>query len=142
MQQSPASEPPRYTVRVVMTADARTGRSQFCPVVESGREGGAMSTATTERDADAARLDEVERRATAIYEERLKAGLEREHLGAYVAVHPDSGEHAVGRTSADAMRAMRARQPQGLLFIRVIGPPTEGESKRAARLAAAELGRR
>ncbi len=84
-------------------------------------------------------LSDVARRSLALYEKHLKETLEREHLGKVVAIHPDSGDYVVADESPEAMQALRARQPEGLVFIQRIGPPTAGDRRKAARIAAAQF---
>jgi hypothetical protein len=86
-------------------------------------------------------LDEVTRRGSRIYEDQLKADLEREFLGQVVAIHPDSGEHEVAAREEEALRKLRVRQPDGLLFVRRIGPPTPSDLRLAARLAGQRRGK-
>lgn len=85
-----------------------------------------------------AQLDEVERHGAALYE-RLRVTLERDHLGATVALHPDSGDYVVAEESPDAMQAMMERRPDGLMFIRRIGPPTPSDLRLAQRIAGTQL---
>jgi len=77
------------------------------------------------------------RRGTAIYEE-LKAVLEPEHNGRAIAIHVDTGEYAIASTQAGARREMHERRPEGLLFSRTIGPPTERDYALMYRLLAGE----
>lgn len=66
-------------------------------------------------------LDELSERGQAIYmakRDQLEAAAPRH----FVAIHVDTEEYAVARTSAAAMRAMRQRHPaDGRLFMRRIG---------------------
>lgn len=97
-----------------------------------------MSTFTMGTDAAVeARLDQVTRRGTALYEERLREALERDHLGAVVAIHPDSGDWVVADESPGAMCAMVERHPEGLMVVRRIGPPTPGDLRLAVRAVGA-----
>ncbi len=73
----------------------------------------------------------------AIYDETLKPTLEPAYNKQYVAIHIASGEHAVARSSGDAMRAMRERQPSGPLVMMQIGP--EPEWGLAGRLLAGQI---
>src|SRR3954453_12812207 len=57
--------------------------------------------------------DDVQERGLAIYEARLKALLEPEHNGEVVAIHVDSGDHAVARFSGEALRQIRKLHPDG-----------------------------
>lgn len=61
-------------------------------------------------------------RGEAIYEERLKAILEPERSGEYVAIDPDSGEYAVGADLTAATQMLRRRRPDGLFYTLKIGP--------------------
>lgn len=70
-------------------------------------------------------LDAVTRRGLAVYDARLKAQLEPAHNGEAVAIHVDSGEYAVARTSGVAMREMRRRRPDGPLVLHTIGPVSD-----------------
>lgn len=70
-------------------------------------------------------LDDVTRRGLAIYEATLKARLEPACHGKVVAIHIDSEEHVVARTSGDALRAMRKRHPEGSLLLHTIGPVSD-----------------
>ncbi len=83
-------------------------------------------------------LTELSRRGLAIYEEKLKAGLEPDQNGQFVAIHVPTGDYAVGRSSADATRQLlKAHPPDGQLVIRKIGP--EPEYGLAARYLAGEM---
>lgn len=82
--------------------------------------------------------DDVAMRGAALYDERLQFDLEPNANGKYVAIHVDTGDYEIADWSGDAMRAMRTRHKKGLLFVRVIGPPTERERRMAARLLAAQ----
>jgi hypothetical protein len=86
---------------------------------------------------NAADLSEVTDRALLLYEERLKTLLEPEYIGDYVAIHPDSGDYAIGRTTLEASRTLRERHPVGLFVTRSIGP--EKRMGTVARLVTAEL---
>jgi len=69
--------------------------------------------------------DELERlseQGQAIYDERLKAVLEPEFNGQEVAIHLDSGDYEVAKNATYARRALRARQPTGLILTTNIGP--------------------
>lgn len=70
--------------------------------------------------------DELGARGMAIYENRLKAVLEPTCDRQFVAIHLDSGDYEVARTSGNAMRAIRKKHPRdGRLFIRKIGDEPE-----------------
>lgn len=54
---------------------------------------------------------DIARRAKAIYAERLRATLERDHLNKFVAIEPDSGDYFVGSSLTEAIRAARRAHP-------------------------------
>lgn len=64
---------------------------------------------------------ELVRRAEQIYEERLRAELERTHRDFFVAIEPDSGEHFLGRTLSDASAAAYAVHPDRRTFVLRVG---------------------
>jgi hypothetical protein len=81
-------------------------------------------------------LEELSTLGSRIYDGRLKAVLEPVHDGEFVAIHVDSGDFEVAKTSGIATRALLKRFPiDGRLFIRKIG--NEPEYSLAARLLAA-----
>lgn len=70
-------------------------------------------------------LDDATRRGLAIYETRLKAALEPSCNGQVVAIHLNTGDHVVARTSGDALRGLRRRRPVGPLLLHTIGPVSD-----------------
>lgn len=90
-----------------------------------------LTTMTDEKD------DVLYQQGLAIYDETLKSVLEPTYNNQYVAIHVASGEHAVAKSSGDAMRAMRKRQPEGPLVIMQIGP--EPEWSLAGRFLAGQM---
>ncbi len=71
---------------------------------------------------------EVEDAADLIYEQRLRAKLERDSLGKAVAIHPDSGDYAVGSTHREAAEQLIARDRlDGRIVTLTIGPPTKSD---------------
>ncbi len=82
-------------------------------------------------------LEELSERGQALYA-TLRAQIEPEHDRKFVAIHVDSGDYEIARSSGDAMRAMHKRRPaDGRLYIRKIG--TEPEYGLAARLLASDM---
>jgi hypothetical protein len=73
--------------------------------------------------ASAKSLD-VAQRAKAVYESRLREELEANHLNAFVAVEPDSGDYFLGETLSEAIQSARRRHPQRLSFAIRIGHPS------------------
>lgn len=85
-----------------------------------------------------AALEDLSARGQAIYEAQLKSRLEPEHDRRFVAVHVDSGEYAVARSSAEAVRALRRLRPgDGRLYVRRIG--SEPEYGLAARILQSDM---
>jgi len=80
-------------------------------------------------------FEDVTQRGVAIYEGQLRDRLERDHLGAIVAIHVDSMDYTVGKDEAEASKILRARQPSGMLFLRRVGPPTPGDIRLARRMS-------
>ncbi|WP_309688119.1 hypothetical protein [Armatimonas sp.] len=76
--------------------------------------------------------EKLTERALALYESRYRATLEQEHSGEVVAIHVDSEDFAVGRSSHQAVQQLRVRQPKGRLVILTIG--SEPDYALAARL--------
>lgn len=60
-------------------------------------------------------------RATAIYEERLKATLEATALNRFVAIEPESGEYFLGDTLSEAVGAARRAYPDRIGFVIRVG---------------------
>jgi hypothetical protein len=81
--------------------------------------------------------DELFQRGTAIYE-RLKPELEPAYNNQFVAIHVDTEDYAIGRTSGAATRAIRQRHRRdGRLVVIKIGP--EPETGLVARILASEM---
>jgi len=67
-------------------------------------------------------VDHASAEALRIYREVLSSQLEPEHLGRMVAIHPDTGDYAVGADSPAARFALRERRPKGMIVTMSIGP--------------------
>ena len=68
-----------------------------------------------------------------IYDDKLKAVLEPEYLGKVVAIHLATGEYAIATNSPHARRALRVRQPSGIIYVTTVGPaPMNGMTMRRA----------
>lgn len=66
-------------------------------------------------------MDRIGNAGEAIYQERIKALVEPDCDGQVVAIHLESGDYEVARTSSAAWKALRRRQPDGPYFLRDIG---------------------
>ena len=53
----------------------------------------------------------IAQQAKAIYAERLREALERDHLHSFVAIEPESGDYFVGKTMGDAIDAAQLAYP-------------------------------
>ena len=56
-----------------------------------------------------------------VYDERLKADLERRHRGRFVAIEPFSGDYFLGDTSAEALIAAHGAFPDRRFYLLRIG---------------------
>jgi len=63
----------------------------------------------------------IARRATEIYESRLRNRLEREHLHMFVAIEPDSDDFFLGQTLSEAIQSARNAIPDKIPFALRIG---------------------
>src|SRR5437868_3478341 len=83
------------------------------------------------------RLDTVGKLGDTLYE-KLRGHLEEERSGEYIAIHVDSGEYEIGRTSNLAVRALLARRPaDGRIHVQRIGD--QPDYALAARILTGEL---
>jgi hypothetical protein len=60
-------------------------------------------------------------RAKRLYANRLRADLESLHMGRYVAIEPESGDHFLGDTFDEAVMAARTKYPSRLSYTLRIG---------------------
>lgn len=67
-------------------------------------------------------LDTAER-ARQIYDQRLRAVLEADHLGRFVAVEPESGDHFLADTLDAAADAVQAAYPDRRAHVLRVGHP-------------------
>lgn len=81
-------------------------------------------------------LEEVSARGAERYA-KLRANLKADNPNRYVAIDVVSGDYAVGRSTAEARRAVHAKRPGAQLFLRKIG--SEPEPDLAARAFAGSL---
>ncbi|MBL8796919.1 MAG: hypothetical protein JNM56_23660 [Planctomycetia bacterium] len=64
---------------------------------------------------------DIARRASAIYEERLKLAVEATHRDEFLTIEPDSGDYFIGRTMREAIDAARAAHPTKRCYVVRIG---------------------
>ena len=62
-------------------------------------------------------------RAERIYQERLRADLERTHLNSFIAIEPESGDFYLGRTLSEASAAASAVHPDRRCCVLRVGHP-------------------
>lgn len=65
----------------------------------------------------------VAERARRICDEHLRAALEADHTGRFVAIEPESGDHFLDDTLDGAVRAARAKYPSRLSHVVRVGHP-------------------
>lgn len=56
-----------------------------------------------------------------VYEKLLRAALEAEHAGEFVAIEPSSGRYFLGHTATAALVNARHAMPEGLFFLTRVG---------------------
>ena len=66
-------------------------------------------------------LDQFAQRAEALYDATLRAVLEPDHRGEFVAIEPESGEYFLGKTLNEAARAARRTHPDRLTHALRVG---------------------
>ena len=64
---------------------------------------------------------EIIRRAELVYEQKLKADLEKTHLNYFVAIEPESGEYFLGHTLSEAAAGARRAYPDRRAHIMRVG---------------------
>lgn len=67
------------------------------------------------------KTEDVVRRATQLYEDKLRENLEKTNMNDFVAIEPDSGEYFFGKTLSEAIQASRATHPDRLAFAMRVG---------------------
>src|SRR5947208_11105370 len=81
--------------------------------------------------------EEIVRRGQAIYEQRLRPLVEREHFGKYLVIDVDSGDYEIDADHLAASNRAAARHPKAPLFAMRIGQRAGGRigaPSRATRL--------
>ena len=64
---------------------------------------------------------ELASRASLIYEQKLRSGLESTNPDDFVAIEPESGDFFLGKTLSEAIQAARSAHPNRLPFALRIG---------------------
>ena len=89
-------------------------------------------------DATPSFREELSQRGKAIYETRLKALVETQCNNQYIAIHIDSGDYAVAKSTGAATRTLLKTHPaDGRIYLRKIGD--EPDYSLAARILAGEM---
>ena len=70
---------------------------------------------------DPAPTDALADNGQRLYDERLKAVLEPEHEGEFVAIEPESERYFLGQTGLSALRAGRRELPDKLFYLLRVG---------------------
>jgi len=79
-----------------------------------------MSTRHNVTERDVTR-EAVIRQGRQIYEEKLRAELEPDHTGRFVAVELNTGEYFLGDTDAEALYTAHAELPKSRFYLKLIG---------------------
>ena len=76
---------------------------------------------STQRKDDSEPADDLAESGQRLYDGRLKALLEPEHEGEFVAIDPDSERYFLGPTGLAALRAGRKEFPNKLFYLLRVG---------------------
>jgi hypothetical protein len=79
-----------------------------------------MST-SLDSNSNSTTLSTLDRDGEAVYEKQLKAALETQHSGEFVAIEPSSGRYFLGETATAALVAARTAMPESLFFLTRVG---------------------
>lgn len=66
-------------------------------------------------------IDDLVRRAEELYEHRLRALLEPDHMHEFVAIEPESEDYFLGKTLSEAIGASRKAHPDRLAHAMRVG---------------------
>jgi hypothetical protein len=72
----------------------------------------------------ASETEVVAERARRVYVGQLRAKLEAEHVGEFVAIEPVSGAYFLGHTLSEAIQAARRTYPDRIAFAMRVGEST------------------
>ena len=67
--------------------------------------------------------DEIAFRGQGIYDQTLKAKLERDHRGEIVAIEVETGDYFLGKTSIEATKMAEQKYPDSVFYVVKIGFP-------------------
>lgn len=79
---------------------------------------------SAELNNQAATREAVIARGQSLYEDVLKAELEGEHFGRFVAIDPETGRYFIGDTSAEALGAAHDALPSARFYLTRVGYET------------------
>lgn len=79
---------------------------------------------STELNKQTATREAVIARGQSLYDDVLKADLEREHMGRFVAIDPETGRYFLGDTSAEALGAAHDALPSSRFYLTRVGYKT------------------
>ena len=83
-------------------------------------------------------MEELSQRGKEIYDTKLKACVEPQYNNQYIAIHVDSEDYVVAKSTGVATRTLRKKYPvEGRIYLRKIG--NEPEYALAARLLLGEM---
>ena len=73
------------------------------------------------RQDSAHKLDKLAEEGERFYTEHLRAVLEPEQTGRFVAIEPETGRYFVGRNGSEALVAARQAMPESLFYLKRVG---------------------
>lgn len=76
---------------------------------------------STLRKEETETADELVESGQRFYDEHLRASLEPEHAGRYVAIEPDSGRYFLADTGTEALVEARRALPESLFYLARVG---------------------
>ncbi len=88
-----------------------------------------QTTKTKRRSKEDAEGERLCRRGNRLYQTKLKALLEPEYKGMFVAIEPDSGDYFLGARMIEAALKAKEKHPDKLMFFVRVGFPTATVSR-------------
>jgi hypothetical protein len=76
---------------------------------------------TLRKENPEATADDLADNGQRLYDERLRALLEPEHTGEFVAIEPETGRYFLGATGLAALRAGQSELPEHLFYLLRVG---------------------
>lgn len=67
--------------------------------------------------------DDIVERGQALYERDVRARVEPQHNGQFLAIDIETGAYAIGPTAIEAIRDIKRQRPNAMLYILRVGHP-------------------